>query len=28
VYGARPDDATRKRLLASKGPSAGVGNDV
>ena len=28
VYGARPDDATRKRLLASKGQSAGVGNDV
>jgi transcriptional regulator with XRE-family HTH domain len=28
VYGARPDDATRQRLLASKGQSEGIGNDV
>lgn len=28
VYGARPDDATRKRFLASKGQSEGIGNDV
>lgn len=28
VYGARPDDATRKRFLASKEQSEGIGNDV